>query len=806
MSTAACPRTEELRAYSVGQLPDEASDLIAEHLESCATCQSDLMTLDNAEDTLVNSLQQGPAADSVVAEPQCQLAIGRACALAEVGELHHADRTGPLRPGDELGEYRLLEELGHGGMGHVYRALQTKLDRVVALKVLATGRARDHRAITRFEREMKAIGRLEHPHIVRAHDAREIDGNPVLVMEYVEGLDLSRLLRACGRVKMADACELVRQAAIGLQYAHENGLVHRDIKPSNLMLTPQGQVKLLDLGLARLQTAPASSDEMTGAGQPMGTADYIAPEQVSDSRAVDIRADIYSVGCTLYKLLTGRAPFADSDARGTFDILTAHVNTPAPTIRQFDATFPAPLVGLLERMLAKSPDDRPATPGDVATSLVPFCGGSDLVALAARAVAEESQRKRVGDSESDVRSRAEKPRLLLDSPATTVTRGGWFWGVIGAAILMSAVGGFALGVLVTIRWNGKSTQLEVPDGSIVKVGEQGKVDVEVPASQQPTAPPQPLAQDPPSADKNETTSQTRIDTRPVQKPLTLYLDESGKLQFDGEGPYPVGLDDRPRSATEPERELPDWIRSLQIRFIETPPANVFLTFHPNAPKEMIGIVDHSLSKMGHRSTMTYSVPGPNPPDFWIDFRIAAIWRTGTERALPDEVGQKYLKALPFRCMIGYTTPRLLANLNPDSAPVPVDLEWFYIRYKPDSSHRDVLISNNGEKKYILLKTDPASVLLAAEPSWRIRRAAKVKDEAGKIAIQIELDDAGNKKLGELTKSHLNQPLAVLINDKVEMLTKITSEMTIPVQITGEFSDRFADEIVTFFNTPQEPTK
>jgi hypothetical protein len=804
----------------VGQLPDVASDLIAEHLESCATCQSDLMTLDNAEDTLVNSLQQRPAADSVVAEPQCQLAIGRACALAEDGESHQADRTGPLRSGDQLGEYRLLEELGHGGMGHVYRALQTKLDRVVALKVLATGRARDHRAITRFEREMKAIGRLEHPHIVRAHDAREIDGNPVLVMEYVEGLDLSRLLRACGRVKVADACELVRQAAIGLQYAHENGLVHRDIKPSNLMLTPQGQVKLLDLGLARRQTAPASSDELTGAGQPMGTADYIAPEQVSDSRAVDIRADIYSLGCTLYKLLTGRAPFADSDARGTFDILTAHVNTPAPTIRQFDATLPEQLVGLLDRMLAKSPDDRPATPGDVATSLASFCGGSDLVALAARAVAEEAQRNRAGDNASDVRPRAEKPRLLLDSPATTVTRGGWFWGVIGVAILMAAAGGFALGVIITIRWNGKSAQLEVPDGSTVKIGEQGKVDVKVPASQQTTAPPQPLAQGPPSPDKNETTSQPRIDTRPVQKPLTLYLDESGKLQFDGEGPYPVALDDRPSSAVEPERELPQWIKSLKIRKINTPRERVTLTYHPNAPREILAVVNGSLSMMAYGQVTPYAVPSPNTPDWWIDFRIAATWKTGTQGELSTEVVQQYLRILPFRRMQGFTLPRLLTEQDLDPTPIPLNLEWFVSARKYKEIDENLIISTLGPRnaiprtdppiqasqEYILLKTDPSSVMLAADPSWRVVRAEKVKHETGSVYIQLELDEVGNKMLGDLTKSHPNQPLAILINNKVDMVMKIKSDVPTRVWIMGEFTDRFADEIVTFFNTPQEPTK
>ena len=139
--------------------------------------------------------------------------------------------------GTILGEYELIEELGHGGMGTVYKALHTKLDRVVALKVLTTGRTHDPRAITRFEREMKAIGKLDHHHIVRAYDAREIDGTPVLVMEYIEGLDLAEIVRRLGAVPVSDACEMARQAAIGLQYAHEHGLVHRDIKPSNLMLT-----------------------------------------------------------------------------------------------------------------------------------------------------------------------------------------------------------------------------------------------------------------------------------------------------------------------------------------------------------------------------------------------------------------------------------------------------------------------------------------------------------------------------------------------------------------------------------------
>ena len=217
------------------------------------------------------------------------------------------------------------------------------------------------------------------------------------------------------------------------------------------MLTPQGHVKLLDLGLARFQSAPASSDELTGAGQPMGTADYIAPEQVSDSRVVDIRADIYSLGCTLYKLLTGRAPFADSDCRGTFDKLTAHVNEPAPSIRQYDATLPDKIVDLIDRMLAKSADDRPATPAVVAKSLEPFCAGSNLIQLAAEAAANNRSHRSVADIESKPPRCPEKPPIVASSWPSTSSSGRRLWGVISAVALFSAAGGLALGVIVTIK-------------------------------------------------------------------------------------------------------------------------------------------------------------------------------------------------------------------------------------------------------------------------------------------------------------------------------------------------------------------
>ncbi len=177
--------------------------------------------------------------------------------------------------------------------------------------------------MARFDREIKAAGRVNHPNVVQAFDAREIDGTRFLVMEFVNGVNLSLLVRTCGRLEIADACELARQAALGLQAAHEHGLVHRDIKPSNMMLSRGGQVKILDLGLARFRAEPAEPGEVSEAGEAIGTAEYIAPEQVADSRRADIRADIYSLGCSTYWLLTGRTPFLAAKYRSADEKMMA---------------------------------------------------------------------------------------------------------------------------------------------------------------------------------------------------------------------------------------------------------------------------------------------------------------------------------------------------------------------------------------------------------------------------------------------------------------------------------------------------
>ncbi len=261
MVCSPCPSRERLLAFSLGKLPDQDSDAIADHLDRCAACESVSATLDGVSDTLV-SLLRGPLDESEAAkEPECQQAIARVKTIrigdsATDSEARRIDGPEPTLLGS-LGEYELLEKLGEGGMGAVYKARHTKLKRLVALKVLPKARVHHEGTVARFEREMEAVGRVNHPNIVQAHDAREIDGERFLVMEYVDGLDLDELVRRHGPLPIADACELIRQAAVGLQYAHEHGLVHRDIKPSNLMLSREGQVKILDLGLALLESRPA---------------------------------------------------------------------------------------------------------------------------------------------------------------------------------------------------------------------------------------------------------------------------------------------------------------------------------------------------------------------------------------------------------------------------------------------------------------------------------------------------------------------------------------------------------------------
>jgi serine/threonine protein kinase len=288
-------------------------------------------------------------------------------------------------PGEVIEDYEILEKVG-GNMGFVFKARHLLLDKVVALKLLPADWISDPARLARFQREMRVMGQLAHPNLVTAADARSVDSWHLVAMEWIEGLDLQRLVRTQGPLPVAVACEVIRQAALALQYAHEHGLIHRDIKPSNLMLTRAGTIKVIDLGLAltREETTPP----LTHPGVVLGTMTYCAPEQFRDASAVDIRADLYSLGCTLYHLLTGQAPYGDR--KTLVELVQAHLNDPFPSLGEARPDAPASLQAVLARMTAKDPAARFATPGEVAEALEPFAQGANLKTLFLRRTQQTS--------------------------------------------------------------------------------------------------------------------------------------------------------------------------------------------------------------------------------------------------------------------------------------------------------------------------------------------------------------------------------------------------------------------------------
>ena len=301
-----------------------------------------------------------------------------------------------------LGDYELLEELGRGGMGIVYKARQIYLNQTVALKILPHRYLDDPQALGRFRREMQSIGGLDHPNIVRAYNAGEAGGVQFLVMEFVDGINLQQFVgtglpspanRPATRVPRPGplgagaACEIIRQAALGLQHAHEHQLVHRDVKPANLMLCRSGQVKLLDLGLAKFHAERRGEVQppggLTQPGVTMGTIDYMAPEQWENPAAADIRADIYSLGCTLFFLLTGQPPYGDPAYDTSRKKLMAHVVAPIPSLVDRCPDCPQDLEEVYKTMLAKDPRQRFAVPAEVAEALGEFADEEELAEVIA---------------------------------------------------------------------------------------------------------------------------------------------------------------------------------------------------------------------------------------------------------------------------------------------------------------------------------------------------------------------------------------------------------------------------------------
>jgi serine/threonine protein kinase len=272
-----------------------------------------------------------------------------------------------------LGPYRLLDRLGEGGMAQVFKAHHLSMDRVVALKIIPRERLSSSVVVTRFYREVRAVARLSHPNIVIAFDASQIGETHFLVMEFVEGIDLAKLVQQSGPLPISNACDYIRQAALGLQHAHEKGLVHRDIKPGNLMVTRPSPaeppvIKILDFGLARFESENTQGTRLTQLGNIIGTVDYIAPEQAENAQTADIRADLYSLGCTLFYLLTGQPPFLGKD---TVERIGARLGA-VPSVRQGRREVPRDLEVVIARMMARHPAHRYQTPAEVAQALHAF--------------------------------------------------------------------------------------------------------------------------------------------------------------------------------------------------------------------------------------------------------------------------------------------------------------------------------------------------------------------------------------------------------------------------------------------------
>jgi serine/threonine protein kinase len=295
-----------------------------------------------------------------------------------------------------LGDYELQEELGRGGMGVVFKARQIFLNQTVAVKILPHRYLDDAQAVSRFRREMQSIGALNHPNIVRAYNAGENGGVHFLVMEYVDGINLQRFVgigpRAAsgypgGPVGLGAACEIIRQAALGLEHAHEHQLVHRDIKPANLMLSREGLVKILDMGLAKLHAEARGEgpgqDRLTLPGMTMGTVDFMAPEQWENSATADIRADIYSLGCTLFYLLAGKPPYGEPQYDTSRKKLMAHAVAPIPWLMENCDGAPEELDAVFQKMMAKNAPDRYATPAEVAEAIAEFADSEELAEVIA---------------------------------------------------------------------------------------------------------------------------------------------------------------------------------------------------------------------------------------------------------------------------------------------------------------------------------------------------------------------------------------------------------------------------------------
>ena len=375
-----CPPDEALKVLLEQATHDTNSIEVISHLGGCLHCR-ERITAWNQAGQLDKILDAAGNSGIAYENPSEGSPADGSDALTNVYGVT------PIR---RIGQYELLRSVGHGGGGEVFEARHTHLRRRVAVKLLSKKNCDNEDVRLRFFQEMESIGRLNHPNIVHAYDAGEIDGTLYLAMEFIDGLNLETLAQRIGPMEIPDACEVIRQAAQGLQHVFESGLVHRDLKPSNLLVSKSG-VKIADLGLAMfdredstqdpLSRKKEADDRLTGEHTVLGTVDYMAPEQAGRSRDVDIRADLYSLGCTLFRLLVGRAPYALPENKTSFNKMVAHASSPIPDIQYFRPDVPDELAAVIKCLLGKTRTERYSEPRKLVDALVPFRGAIDFPTL-----------------------------------------------------------------------------------------------------------------------------------------------------------------------------------------------------------------------------------------------------------------------------------------------------------------------------------------------------------------------------------------------------------------------------------------
>ncbi|MCA9218018.1 MAG: serine/threonine protein kinase [Planctomycetales bacterium] len=463
-----------LRMYLCGSTDDELSDRIEQHIDGCETCERNLERVEletqSHPDSVLNSLgtlktaEPLPEAEGTQHLQDVVQSIKRL--PASRSSTDHRKSLDVVVPDRWLGVYELIEPIGRGGMGIVFRANHSKLGKDFAIKVLPSGVPNGLSSIERFEHEVATAGQLQHEAIVQATDAGEENGVSYLVMDLVDGVDIGCLLKHNGPFEIGCAAEIIRQAAVGLEYAHRQGVVHRDIKPSNLMLDKSSRLRILDFGLAQNVAGCLPNGDLTTVGQLLGTLDYMAPEQADASGSVDHRADIYSLGATLYCLLAGRPPHAATPNLSPLEKLRLIATEPPASLSAIRPDVTEELSTFVMSLLSHDRTQRPASAAHVAEAIAPLCNADQLKTMTSELDTVIANRAPI-DVTWPPNSSVSPARQSTNPPSRT----SWIWKTLVAAGLIC---GLAYAFIVTVNLNRGQLVIESDAEVTVSVRKDGK--------------------------------------------------------------------------------------------------------------------------------------------------------------------------------------------------------------------------------------------------------------------------------------------------------------------------------------------